>query len=368
VHARGRNGIPLTVTTDMAPFVDLNGDGLYQPFEGEYPDVPGDEAMWWVFSDNGPTHNSTKGKPLKAEVHAMSYAYRRGTLMDYVVYYEYEVINKSGADYHDVRMGLWNGGDRREFTADYIAFDSARRVGVIFYQYMAYGTAPSGGLNVIVPGPLATGISIVAMPGDEPGNYKPVNSYVNFPAYGTYWPRVDTQFNHLMRCKSAQGEAFVMPHDGWVESHPGLSGVNRYSILSTNDFNLRAGGKAKAVFALVIDTTRSNELGYRTDTIHIVADTAWQLYHTQVGVPAVGRGLAGLQVYPNPAQGVLHIAGMLGSTTYVVVYNVLGQPVGPAVAVRGAEATIAVGHLPAGTYMVTASGVQGMARAVFVKE
>jgi hypothetical protein len=221
--------------------------------------------------------------------------------------------------------------------------------------------------NTIVPRPLATGITIVAMPGDAPGNYRPVNSYTFFPEWSGY-PVRDTEYNHLMRCKNADGTAFAMPTAGWTECATGRRTENRNTVLSTNDFGLRAGDKAKVVFALLVDTTAKNCPWYSLDTLHMVADTAWQLYHTQVGVPAVARGLAGLQVYPNPAQGVLHIAGMMGGTTHVTVYNVLGQPMGPTVAVMGAEATIAVGHLPAGTYMVTASGVQGMARAVFVKE
>jgi hypothetical protein len=368
VHARGRNGIPLTVTTDMAPFVDLNGDGMYEPFEGEYPDVPGDEAMWWVFSDNGPTHSSTKGLPLKAEVHAMSYAYRRGTLMDYVVYYEYEVVNKSGEDYHDVRMGLWNAGENgMAIYEDYIAFDSVRRMGGIFYQYEKDWSGTGSPDNGIIPRPFATGITIVSMPGDAPWRYVPADSYTFLPVWRGY-PTADTQYNHLMRRKNTDGTAFDMPPAGWTECATGRRTENRYTVLSTNDFGLGAGKKAKAVFALVVDTTAKNCPLYTLDTLHMVADTAWQLYHTQVGVPAVGQATAALQVHPNPATHTLHVAGMVGGVTHITVYNVLGQAMGPAVAVRGTEATIDVRHLPAGTYVVAGSGEQGVARAVFVKE
>ena len=46
----------------LAPFFDLNGNGLYEPYDGDYPDYNitgtnddaklfGDQTLWWVFND-----------------------------------------------------------------------------------------------------------------------------------------------------------------------------------------------------------------------------------------------------------------------------------------------------------------------------
>jgi len=40
-----------TVPDDMAPFVDVNNDGIYNIFDGDYPDIKGDEMLWWVMND-----------------------------------------------------------------------------------------------------------------------------------------------------------------------------------------------------------------------------------------------------------------------------------------------------------------------------
>jgi hypothetical protein len=85
-YTTDNNGLPLTVNEDMAPFVDINGNGIYEPLLGEYPDIKGDEALWWIWSDNGPTHTETNGRPLDVEVHAMAYGYNRGTLINNVIY------------------------------------------------------------------------------------------------------------------------------------------------------------------------------------------------------------------------------------------------------------------------------------------
>jgi hypothetical protein len=107
-YAKGKDGATLVIDRDMAPFVDQNGDGVYQPLKGDYPAIKGEQTLWWVFSDNGPTHAQSKGDPLKVEVQAMAYAYKRGTLIDNVVYYDYTLVNRSANDYHDFRLALWD--------------------------------------------------------------------------------------------------------------------------------------------------------------------------------------------------------------------------------------------------------------------
>ena len=62
-YAMGGNGYALTIDEDMAPYVDVDGDGKYNPLQGDYPNILGDQALWWVFSDNGPTHTQTNGTP-----------------------------------------------------------------------------------------------------------------------------------------------------------------------------------------------------------------------------------------------------------------------------------------------------------------
>jgi hypothetical protein len=104
IYAQGNSGAPLTITDDMAPFVDLNSNSIYEPLLGEYPDFTGEQALWWVFSDNGPSRTDSGGHPLGIEVHAMAHAYKRGTLIDNVIYYDYTVINKSLIDYHNFRF------------------------------------------------------------------------------------------------------------------------------------------------------------------------------------------------------------------------------------------------------------------------
>jgi hypothetical protein len=81
-YAQGAGSTVLSINQDMAPFVDVNADGVYNALQGDYPAIKGDQTLFWVFSDNGPTHTETNGAPFKVEIHAMAYAYSRGTPVD----------------------------------------------------------------------------------------------------------------------------------------------------------------------------------------------------------------------------------------------------------------------------------------------
>ena len=45
VHAKGNSGASLTITEDAAPFTDLDNDDVYEPLDGEYPDMKGDQML-----------------------------------------------------------------------------------------------------------------------------------------------------------------------------------------------------------------------------------------------------------------------------------------------------------------------------------
>ncbi|MGN6567922.1 MAG: hypothetical protein ACTHJ0_08220, partial [Flavipsychrobacter sp.] len=113
-YARGYAHNLLIITEDMAPFIDADGDGLYNPLKGDYPDIKGDQMLWWVFNDNGPAHNETNGRSLKIEIHAAAYAYNRPGMLNNIQYYQYQIINK-GAAYNNFRVGIWNDVDLGNF-------------------------------------------------------------------------------------------------------------------------------------------------------------------------------------------------------------------------------------------------------------
>ncbi|GAA4463542.1 hypothetical protein GCM10023093_12230 [Nemorincola caseinilytica] len=369
-NAKGKDDAPLTITTDMAPFVDLNGDGNYQPLNGEYPDIEGDMALWWVFSDNGPRHDNTNGLPLGAEVHVMAYAYSRNTLIDYVVYYEYTIVNRSANNYHDVRMALWNDGDMGYYMDDFIAFDPARRLGIIYNGTNDDGGSAGHPENSYGADPPAMGVTIVAQPGDGPGTYVPAGSftyYNNDPSIiGN--PVVDTEYNNYMRGKIRNGAAFAIPWGSWNECTTGNTPGDRREILATNDFVLNAGAKAKVVLALVVDSVAKGCPSITFDGIKKITDTAWNIYHTYVDVDEAIPRYGTMRLYPNPVENILHMTSDMPGKMQVTIHDAVGRQIRYVADMNATDAVLDVHDLAPGTYVVTCRAGDRVERAVFVKQ
>lgn len=390
--AQGNAGVPLTITEDMAPFVDLNSNGNYEPLLGEYPDVRGDQALWWVFSDKGPSHSQSSGKPFGIEVHAMAYAYSRSTLIDYVVYYDYTLINKSADNYHDMRVALHDDIDIGYYRDDYIGFDSLWRMGIDYNGFSDDGLSAGHPDNSYGPNPPMAGVTMIVLPGDVGSSYVPVGSFGNYnwdhSIYG--YPSTDTQFNHLMRARLANSVHFKdyvgnevnyeYPDDPsqsleWSECSVNNYPANRRFVLSSNDFILNAGNSAHIVMALVVaDSVGGCPVG-SFNKIKIVADTAWKNYYYPPP-PKAPNSISSLttthdiDIYPNPAKDKLYIehTGNYGNDATIQVFNSIGQSIPLHIINTGRQHEADISLLPAGLYNVLYMQDGLHSTAKFIKE
>jgi hypothetical protein len=399
-YAEGNDGAPLTITTDMAPFVDLNGNGVYEPLLGEYPSILGDEAAWWVFSDNGVTHSQTSARPLDVEIHTMAYGYKRHTLIDNVIYFDYTVINKSVNNYHDVRFGIFDNPDIGYMYAQLIGFDSTWRMG-IGYTLNDIGVGGGHPINDYRRPPLI-GVSFVDLPGDGPSVKQPVGSFMYFnddlSMYGT--PEVDTEYSNLMRSKFRNGQHlrddFIgfdslssgggpgpdcnyvysgdpTNSDAWSECVSNNNPGKRQFVLSSNDFSLSAGGNAHILVAYVsTDTGQGGCPVVSFDSIRIGADTAWQRNHNEVATSVSTPVVNGcLKVYPDPASYMINIAlpKGFGGSGQLFVYNCIGQRVISAPVVIGTvNYTLNLTLLPPGAYELVYFGNDRSYKQEFIKQ
>ncbi len=372
----------------MAPFIDLNGNGIYEPLLGEYPDVRGDEALWWVFSDNGPTHNQSNGNPLGVEVHASSFAYNRGTLIDNVVYYEYTFTNKSVNNYSNMRVAQWDDIDLGYPYDDYIGYDSMWRMGIAYNGTDCDGCSAgypptSYGLN-----PPQSAITMIVLPGDVGTSFVPAGSFTNYQndASSTGNPNNDTVCNHYMRSILYNGKTiascfssgtlpcggydstsiinYVYPGDPsdstqWSECICGNNPGNRRFVLSSNDFTLNAGSSAKVVVAQIVADSVGGCPIANFSKIKIVADTAWgNYYHPPAPLPPNAiKNLAQtntINIYPNPTHNVLYLENSVQNTgeESITFYNIIGQKLNVAITRSGNKKVADISALPNGLYLV----------------
>jgi hypothetical protein len=387
-YAQGKDGVPLDISRDMAPFVDLNGDGKYQPQSGEYPDVRGEQALWWVFSDNGPTHTQTNGVPLKVEVRVLAYAYKRNTLIDNVVYYDYEIVNRSADNFHNFRLALWSDVDLGYYLDDYICFDSARRMGITYNATNDDGASAGHPANSYGLNPPASGVTLLSIPGDAATSYVPAGSftyYNNDPSViGN--PTIGSDFNNYMRSRMRNGSHFqqggvdvdyvfsgdpmdtTMLTECSANNNPG----DRRYILASGDFAINAGETKRLIMALVVRDSAGGCPDVDLAGIKEVADTAWAVYHNPpppILVPEVTTNEIGLKIYPNPAHDELHIdCSTCTTAVWVSIYNALGQQVYAKESRQNSDINIDISKYPAGMYFLRHNSTGGSEKIVFVKE
>jgi len=118
---------------DMAPFKDVNENGCYDPENGDYPIIRGDEAVYTIYSD-GLKANEASGSPdSKIEVHSMLYGFSEEGNEDLnnTLFLRHTLINRSDVDY-TIKVGQWMDFDIGRPDDDFVGCDSTEN---LFFSY-----------------------------------------------------------------------------------------------------------------------------------------------------------------------------------------------------------------------------------------
>ncbi len=114
----------------LAPYFDRNNDLLYDPYDGDYPLIKGDEAIYFMYNDgNSPIDRH----PMTTEVHGMAYAFSCGdSALHNTIFVDFRVINRSSNTYVNTSFGLWADFDIGGMADDFMGCDVMRN---FFYAY-----------------------------------------------------------------------------------------------------------------------------------------------------------------------------------------------------------------------------------------
>jgi hypothetical protein len=112
----------------LAPFVDVDGDGIYNPRNGDYPDILGDMTLYCIYNDNYDynqngvvEHTESGGEPLGIEIHCMLYGFNApdDEILNNTLFMRQWIYNRSSNDYHDTYIGSWTDFDIGYARDDY---------------------------------------------------------------------------------------------------------------------------------------------------------------------------------------------------------------------------------------------------------
>ncbi len=370
-YAKGAGGAALIVNQPMAPFVDANNDGVYNPLSGDYPAIKGDQMLWWVINDAGAAvHTVSETNALGVDVKVSAYAYHRNTVLDNVIFYEYQIQNHAAGEYRQFLVGIAADMDIGDGMDDYPGFDSGRRMGFAYNgksSDLIYGSAP----------PIA-GIAIMELPGDGYKTYKPAGSFITYnngpgsngdPANGL-------EIYRLLSSRNRVGTPLPNGQYQYLQDTLCKLGYTTTDVrfaLASDDLSLQPGATIKIGMALVAAPGG----GCPNDTLDFIkatTDTALKYYWNPP--PPTATAIAGtyktncFRLYPNPASTTLSIEAVnaMPYPPAIQIYDALGRTYRFPYTQHGSKTELHIAALPPGIYTVRLQDASGGSAAVFIKE
>lgn len=157
-------------TYRLAPFSDRNANGIYEPYDGDYPEIRGDQALFFIFNDDHGFHSETNGEKMTVEVHGMAYAFDcpSDTAFKNTVFLYYKLFNRSANIYNNVYLGVFADPDIGYLQDDYIGCDVERGM---YYGYNGKAVDGNGQSNAYGENPPAQGVLILAGPKMDADGY-----------------------------------------------------------------------------------------------------------------------------------------------------------------------------------------------------
>ncbi len=143
----------------LAPYTDVNGNGKYDPQNGDYPIIRGDQALFFIFNDQR-NHSESFGNTLSIECHGLAYAFNNSadTALNNTIFINYRIFNRSQNNYDSLYIGTFTDFDLGYAWDDYVGCDSSISS---YYAYNATNIDGNGQNYAYGTYPPAQGVSFL---------------------------------------------------------------------------------------------------------------------------------------------------------------------------------------------------------------
>lgn len=362
-YFRDANGFSLPAdNTSFTDFHDENGNGTYEPLDGDYPAliqrncnipvVPA-EMMYWIFNDNADIHRQSQGEPIQVEVHALAFAFNTGNSLDYTQFYRYRLVNRAVEDLTQTRIGLWTDPDLGCYTDDYFGCDTTRSLMYIYNEDAEDGSngflCPNGinSYGEVIP---IVGIDMLGVSSSNPNNtIRPMDGFSFYDASSPLnpQPQAAIQYWNLLNGLRSDGQpmmnamgdptnfAYYDPPncttaDCWSMCATALPQGDRRTIMSTGSFTLTPGEEIEIFFANVFAPNQNypcpdlTEFEAVDDLVQAAYDNCFQGLTSSVENVTVADQI---NIYPNPINSSLQdlIIEGLQALDVIRVFDISGR-------------------------------------------
>jgi hypothetical protein len=340
---------PTGYEQNLAPFYDSDSDGIYNPANGDYPELKGDQMLWWVTNDIIAPHNETGGIPLGIEVQYTLYGYYNENpedewddLPNYQTYLNAKIINRSTNSYDSVFCGIWTDGDLGNARDDYMGCD-VRHSTYYFYNGDSNDESGNGAIGYGTNPPIQT-ITFLNAPYENPefedlymNRFMYFNEYYfNYPNSSEGFAGVSynflrsytsdtTQLMYITETSEEIPAYYMFPGDS-DPSYIGTNGVpvpewweytynntpaDRRGVGSNGPFDLAAGEEIEIdiLFGFLQNPNERSETGFFDYVPQLDSLINWWNTKTTPSNynPVLSQGIENIasapetRIYPNPA-------------------------------------------------------------------
>jgi len=307
----------------LAPYKNVAGNSSYEPALGDYPEIRGDEAVFFILNDKEAAHTESKcPNPLEVEILGMAYSCNSySEAVQNTLFFSYTLRNKSTITYHDFYFGLFADFDIGFPNDDYIGCDTLRNLA---YGYNGREIDGMGRPWEYGENPPAQGVMFLnqklssflyhlnSLPGDPQKYQEYYNVLTARWMNGRHLTYGGTGFSFE---PDAQLTNYAFSGDpvagtGWTEFMPDGPGSipnvpsDRRGTLSTGPFTFTQGGSITIDVALPF--AQANGLGPlgSLSLLREFADEIQLFYDDRIiGIKENTASNHKLLLYPNPSNG-----------------------------------------------------------------
>lgn len=323
----------------LAPFVDVNSDGDYDPMDGDYPKIKGDKAAYMILNDKGNIHSSG-GNPIGLELHIMTYQFATNDFLDNTTFVNIRYINRSTQTLYNFKFSNFLDADLGDGGDDFMGTNASKN---LVYAYNGNNVDASYGLA-----PPAMGVMTLCAPIHSSSYFNQSNLFSQVPIIASsYYGFMSGQWGNTGTLLTQGGNG----HGGTTPTNFVYDDINTWSEISesnipgdtkmilTNDpisdGTLRPGyqGNIELAFIYARDTNNIASV----NALFNVADSI-QTFFNQTFPTACSDGILSddshpidpsesISIYPNPAkdQFKVSIAGHFDLTIYDISGKVIGS-------------------------------------------
>lgn len=340
------NGLTnLGVSQNLAPFIDMNGNGIYEPGLGDYPDIRGDKAIFQIFNDARGVHTESGGTPLGIEVHLLYYQFASSDYKNDATFVHARIFNRGTKNYPIFKLGIWNDYLFGNPEDNFVGCDTLTNLTYVYNNDNLDGDSIFGyGLNPPAFGLVSVGQDLEFMGFMHNTASFPYNDPTSPISYYNYmqgkWSDGSSWYYGGNGTSGSTTTHFIFPGNPndvsqWSQMTTGSTPIDGRTISTFESENLMANQHICYDFAFIYARESGNNHLQNVNSLISIAAQAKSDFDamTSNNCNQVTLDLSELDefyflLYPNPSNGSFYLNfGKYAVSGNLNIYDVSGRPV-----------------------------------------